>query len=138
MIIPKLQVISAKRYQVRLKATIQASGRLGFTGDTGKALHLTEQSSIQLARDPEDDTLYLIVFSDFNEDAFPVKKTGEYFYLPTRMLFEELGYEFQDKTIIFDLVRIKSLDEQMGGQVYKLNRRDIERRNKRKTEERDS
>ena len=35
-----IKILSAKEFATKLKATIQASGRLGFTGETAIALNL--------------------------------------------------------------------------------------------------
>ncbi len=35
-----IKILSAKKFQMKLKATIQASGRLGFMDEAAKALHL--------------------------------------------------------------------------------------------------
>ena len=44
---------NAKEFTVRLKATIQATGKLGFTQDTIDQLRLTSECSVFLAPDDE-------------------------------------------------------------------------------------
>lgn len=120
---------SAKRYNAKLKVTIQATGKLGFTDDTAKELELSTRTYIKLGADESDPgVMYLVVLQDADEDAFKVCKAGDYYYLPTSVLFMSLGYDFRNKTIIFDLTRSKEFDEEFGGKVYKLNKRESDKK----------
>ncbi len=125
-----IEILSAKKFQMKLKATIQASGRLGFTDDTAKALHLDAGVPIKFARDDEKDVLYLARLQESDEDAFEVKKSGDYFYLATRTLFDTLGIDYRNHSVIFDFARAASLDELMGGEAYKLCKRERKRNDK--------
>ena len=123
-----IEILSAKKFQVKLKATIQSSGRLGFTEDTAKVLHLESGTPMKFARDNEQDALYLARLQEKDEDSFEVKKSGEYFYLDTRSLFNTLGIDYRANSVIFDFARAASLDELMGGEAYKLCKR-VKQRN---------
>lgn len=123
-----IEILSAKKFQVKLKATIQSSGRLGFTEETAKVLHLESGTPMKFARDNEQDALYLARLQEKDEDSFEVKKSGEYFYLDTRSLFNTLGIDYRANSVIFDFARAASLDELMGGEAYKLCKR-VKQRN---------
>lgn len=124
---------SAKQFSVKLKATIQATGKLGFTDETAKELGLSSQTYIKLGTDEDDPgVMYLVVLQEEDDDAFKVCKAGDYFYLPTSVLFMSLGYDFKSKTIIFDITRAKELDNKFNGKVYKLNKRESDKKKKRK------
>lgn len=125
-----IEILSAKKFQVKLKATIQASGRLGFTEETAKALRLESGVPMKFARDKEVDVLYLARLQEKDEDSFEVKKSGEYFYLDTRSLFNALGIDYRANSVIFDFARAASLDETMGGEAYKLCKRMKQRNDK--------
>ncbi len=125
-----IEILSAKKFQVKLKATIQATGRLGFTEDTANALHLDVRVPMKFARDDERDVLYLARLQEGDEDSFGVKKSGNYFYLDTRALFDTLGIDYRNHSVIFDLARATSLDELMGGEAYKLCKREKQRNEK--------
>lgn len=126
-----IKFYSAKHYSTKLKVTIQATGKLGFSDDTAKELELSTHSYIMLGADEsESDVMYLVVLQKTNDDAFKVCKAGDYFYLPTTVLFLSLGYDFRNKTIIFDLTRAKEFDEEFGGKVYKLNKRESDKKKK--------
>lgn len=124
-----IRFYSAKQYSAKLKVTIQSTGKLGFTDDTAKELDLSPQTYIKLGADESNpDVMYLVVLPIANDDAFKVCKAGNYFYLPTTMLFLSLGYDFRNKTIIFDLTRSAEFDEEFGGKVYKLNKRESDKK----------
>lgn len=125
-----IEILSAKKFQVKLKATIQASGRLGFTEETAKTLQLESGVPMKFARDDEKDILYLARLQETDEDSFDVKKSGDYFYLATRTLFDTLGVDYRNHSVIFDFARATSLDELMGGEAYKLCKREKKRSEK--------
>ncbi len=130
-----IRIIKTRDFNVKLKATIHSSGRLGFTSDTAVALSLSSASFARFANDDEDDkALYLIISSSEDEDSFKVTKSGAYYYLPTSLMFDAFGYDYKRYNIMFDLVRISELDELLGGRVYKLNKRILMRKEK-KTKE---
>ncbi|MCQ2144231.1 MAG: hypothetical protein MJY72_00650 [Bacteroidales bacterium] len=123
-----IRVLSVKDYATKLKATIQATGKLGFTDDTAKALSLTPDRYVKIAYDDECDTFYLVVVDDKDPDAFKVCSAGDYYYLPTSSLFRAMGLDYQAYSIIFDMARDNSLDQELGGAVYKMFKRSTERR----------
>ena len=130
-----IRIIKTRDFNVKLKATIDSSGRHGFTSDTAVALSLSSASFAKFANDDEDDkALYLIISSSEDEDSFKVTKSGAYYYLPTSLMFDAFGYDYKRYNIMFDLVRISELDELLGGNVYKLNKRVLMRKEK-KTKE---
>lgn len=127
----EVKFFSARQYSAKLKVTIQSTGKLGFTDDTAKELELSSQTYIKLGADVnEPDVMFMVVSSDANEDAFKVCKAGDYYYLPTSVLFMSLGYDFKNKTIIFDLTRAADFDADFGGKVYKLNKRECDKKKK--------
>ena len=117
------EILSAKKFAVKLKATIQASGRLGFTAETASVLDLETGKFAKFAQDDKDKSLYLIIVDKGNEDTFPVRKSSGYFYVPTKVMFDSLGLDYQNSNIMFDLVRKPSLDNDLQGQVYFMKQR---------------
>jgi len=118
-----IKILSAKRFAIKLKATIQASGRLGFTAETATVLDLKSGKFAKFAQDDENKSLYLIIVDKGSEDAFPVRETSGYFYVPTKVMFDTLGYKYENGNIMFDLVRQISLDNDLQGQVYYMKQR---------------
>ena len=129
-----IQILSAKQFARKLKVTIQSSGRLGFTDETAKALDLPSGKYAKFAQDNEKEILFLIINNEMDEDAFPIKESSGYYYVPAKMLFDMLGFDYENKTIMFDLVRQQTLDDDLNGQVYLMKRR-VNKRKDKKNEE---
>ena len=87
-----IKILSAKQFSTKLKATIQASGRLGFTSETANALDFKSKKYAKFAKDDEKDLLYLIIINEESEDAFSIRESSGYFYVPTKVMFDTLGF----------------------------------------------
>ena len=117
-----ITILSAKEYGKKLKATIQASGKLGFTEQTAEELRLGEDNvGIKFGKDGE--KLYLIRVGSCDEDAFKVKKSGMYVYVSTKELFDRLHFDYVGKVYMFYLVRASELDDELQGEVYFMKQR---------------
>ena len=123
-------IIDAQQFATKLKATIQASGRLGFTADTATALGLESGKFARFAQDDENGSLYLIINSERSEDAFEIRVSSGYYYVPTKVMFDMLGYDYENNNIMFDLVRQPSYDDDLKGQVYQMKPRINKRKDK--------
>ena len=131
LIIMPLKIYSAKNFSTKLKVTIQGTGKLGFTAGTAKSLRLTPITYIKIASDSDDaNILYLIVCNDIDEDGFKVDYISGYYSLPTTVLFNELGIDYKNYTVIYDLTREATLDTEANGTVYKMNKRVKEKKKK--------
>lgn len=116
-----MKILSSKQYGVNLKATVQSTGKLGFSGSTSTALLLTTAKCIRFAQDDDaDETLYLAVMEGRDEDGFKLLQSGGYYSVATRALFDALGVDYKTQTVIYDLVRDASKDEVLGGQTYRM------------------
>jgi hypothetical protein len=118
----KLQLISAKSLDRNLKATVHVSGKLGFTDDAQKKLKLEKGKSASIFRNaeqPNDDSLYVIINDEKNEDSFSVYKAGKYYYLNTKPFFESLKIDYIKGNIVYDITEITVDDKQ----VFKFARR---------------
>lgn len=116
--------IDIRKFNVKLKATIQSSGKLNFTEDTARVLGLTDETYIRFGIDDVDDSIYYIaIIPEGDENAFKINKSGIYYYLPGKLLFDALGLDYKNKPIMFDLIKIAEMDEIAGGEVYKLLKR---------------
>lgn len=120
-----LKIFSAKDYNARLKCTIHSSGKLGFTDETAKELGLTNNSGIKFASNENGDLHIINCREDVDEDAFAVCKSGAYFYVNAKPLFDSLGLDYKNNVIMFDLSKV-DIDDM---EVYKLNKRIKQRNN---------
>ena len=125
-----IKILSAKQFSTKLKATIQASGRLGFTSETANALDFKSKKYAKFAKDDEKDLLYLIIINEESEDAFSIRESSGYFYVPTKVMFDTLGFNYENGNIMFDLVRQHSLDNDLQGQVFYMKQRVIKSKEK--------
>ena len=132
-----ITIISAKRFTTKLKATIQRSGRLGFTEETARYMNLADEKFAKFAQDDENGTLYLIIIDKCNEDCFDIRSSSGYYFVPAKMMFDSLGMDYEQNVIMFDLVRKPSLDETLEGQVFLMKTR-ISKRKETKNEEIDT
>lgn len=116
--------IDISRFNVKLKASIQSSGRLSFTEETVRVLNLSPDVYIGIGEDDEErQVLYLVILKEPDENSFVVNKAGRNHYLATKLMFDAMGIDYVNDTFIFDMVRMESLDEDGGGEVYKLVRK---------------
>ena len=114
----------AQLYTVRLKATIQSTGRLGFTAETMEQMRLTPECSVYIAPDDEKkNIMYMGVVRERKEGAFPVLSAGRYVYLNTRQLFDTLMIDYIKYVNVYDLARFEDGDEEMEGECYKMTLR---------------
>lgn len=125
----KLKVIKAEESGRKIKATVHASGKLGFSAEAIRYLNIKESKSIEFAineEDPDDLNLYGFIYQDKQEGAFNINKAGLYYYVNTKTLFDNLGVNYKNKTIIYDLVK----GEYEGKPFVKMLRREIGKKNK--------
>lgn len=123
-----MRILSAQQYNCRLKATVQQTGRLSFAPDTASALSLNRNQGIKFFTDGEPEGLYMAIMTTLDKDSFPLKTSGPYFYVATQLLFDELDVDYKRFTVIYDLVRSASYDEEAGGQCFKMNFRPIKKK----------
>jgi hypothetical protein len=125
----KLKFINAEDTERHAKATVHKSGKLGFSGDAIEFLNITNTSTIQFAQN-EDDlndlNLYAIIHESTQEGAFKISKAGKYYYVNTKNMFDNLNIDYQNKTIIYDLVKT----EYDGNTIIKMIRREIKKKGK--------
>ena len=118
----ELKFFNAEEIQGNAKCTIHKSGKLGFSMDAIELMNIDENKSISIAKgsDYEDSgNLYAKVNNGNIRSAFSVSKAGEYYYLNTKNLFNQLGLNYQKDKIIYDVVEVEIENET----YYKLVRR---------------
>lgn len=124
-----LKILSVKQYGSSLKATIQSTGKLGFSGATATALDLAAASHVRFALDDEaSGVLYLAVMPGADEDGFKLLQSGGYYSVSTRPLFDALQVDYKSRTVIYDMQRDASKDEELGGRVYRMEPRFLRKR----------
>lgn len=117
------KILSAIDFDPCLKLRIQNTGRVGFGEDTARGLKLTEETCMKFMQDVDvtPPQLYLTVLRTKDKDAFQVKKSGKYFYLTTTKMFDSVGIDYKTQTVFLEMVRLSQHDEELGGEVYRLD-----------------
>ena len=124
-----IQVLSAKKYSQKLKVTIQATGKLGFSDETAKEMELADRAAfIKFLIDSDTQTIYMSVLGSPDDDAFRPCKAGNYFYLNTTRMFDDLGVDYKTHTVIYDLTRREELDNELGGMIYQMSPRTLKKK----------
>lgn len=122
-------VLSASKYISKLKATIHTSGKLGFSDNTAKTLGFDKYPDcfVQFAQDDDNPSiLYLINRTNDDGDSFKVCKSGLYYFVNAKLMFDALGIDYANKTIIFDMIKL----QEENNEVYKMIKRELDKQKK--------
>lgn len=124
----KIKFYKPEELEKNLKVTIHKTGKMGFTMDAAKKLLLPEMNTSDIGsneEDEKDECLYLAIYKG-NEGGFKVSKAGQYYYINTKVLFDNLKVDYSKGNIVYDMSEIE-ID---GTTYYKLKRRRKEDKNK--------
>jgi hypothetical protein len=111
----------------KVKCTIHRSGNLGFSDAAAKELNLTTTGYVKFGKsdNPLDSSLYMVVTNIYDKECFGINKAGNYFYINTKLLFNDLKLDYLGSKIIFDISVVNK-----DNNIYKLVKREIERNHK--------
>jgi hypothetical protein len=125
----KLRFIKVSDVDIKAKATIHKTGKLGFSSNAIDYLQIDENKFIKFAFDDEDkkeDIMYAVITDADDSESFNISKAGNYFYVNTKGLFDNLGFDYTNNKIIYDLVKF----DYEGHQIIKMIRRIISNKKK--------
>jgi hypothetical protein len=125
----KIKKLKGSDYKRNVKCSIHLSGKMGFSQAAIDELNLSNNKFIEFGINEEnenDTTLFMFILDNEEKDAFKLIKAGNYYYLNTKKMFDDLGLDYKNKTYIYDISKIIYEDQT----VYKLSRRESDRRNK--------
>src|SRR6185437_14968012 len=117
----KITFFNPDELDKNLKVTIHKTGKMGFTMDAAKKLSLIDMKSANIGvnnEDPEDDCLYLAIYKDINNGGFKISKAGSYYYINTKILFDNLKLDYSKGNVSYDMTEENVNDEIM----YKLKK----------------
>jgi hypothetical protein len=116
----RLKKLDAQRLQMTAKATVQNNGRLSFSVEAVKLMHLDEEKSIIIFSADNGD-LGATISTKVDPDAFALKKAGVYYYVAFRVYLQQMGIDYKNQRIVYE---ITELDEKLEGRtLYKMERR---------------
>ncbi|WP_423735210.1 hypothetical protein [Chitinophaga caseinilytica] len=117
----KIKMYKLSELDKNLKATVHKTGKLGFTRDAAIKLNLQEKKSAYIGyneEDPTDNSLY-VSLSPEDKGDFKIIKSGAYYYINTKVLFDNLKKDYSKKNIVYDITE----EEIDGTRYYKLKAR---------------
>lgn len=123
----KIKFISPKLAEGNIKCTVHVTGKLGFSKQAIKQLNINSSSYVKIGineDDKNDANLYMIIQKEKDNDTFKINKAGDYYYVNTRYLFDDLKIDYIRNKIIYDIQEI----EISGMKIYKLNMRMLNRK----------
>ena len=105
-----------------LKVTVHKTGKMGFTSDAATKLKLPTNKSADIGfneADLTDKNLYLFIYPEDKKGQFKVIKAGQYYYLNTKVLFDNLKIDYTKDTISYEIVP----EDVNDNRVYVLKRK---------------
>lgn len=124
----KLKFIKAQDIDRNAKATIHTSGKLGFSADGAKKLSFGAETKgilIALNEEPGDENLYIKTVAELTEDAFPIIKAGEYYYVNAKAFFDTYGIDYRNSRIVYDILNFSY----EGAAMFKFLKRELKKKN---------
>jgi len=122
----KIKFFTPKIMRGRVKCTVHSNGKLGFSQAAIKRFGINDNHYAKIGineEDVKDTSLYMLLTRTPDEESFKINSAGNYYYLNTRNLFDELNIDYKKMKIIYDIEEIKH-ENQI---IYKLNRRVLDR-----------
>lgn len=113
----------ATEYTSNLRCTIQKSGKIGFSDFTQKKLGINDKMSIKIGIDgtKEDYSHLLLQLLEVVETkAFKINKAGNYYYFNPKPLLDELGIQYKNRNIMYDMIVIDENEK-----IYKLIKKEV-------------
>lgn len=136
-VVMRIKFIKANELRPQAKATAHQTGKLGFSSECEEYMGIKEGMGLSIGVNEEDDSdlnLYALVQDKPEEGSFKILKTGDYFYINAKLLFQELDIDFKNKRVIFDIKKTE-LDDLS---IFKFHRREISKKiNNKQSQEND-
>lgn len=128
--IGSFKIRSAKQFATKLTSRIQKTGKLGFGDKEKKLMNLNAGVYLTFVSNDEDvPVTHLIIKREKDEDSFELKNVNKYPFVETKQLFDFFHFDYINQNVYFDLIRETALDEELGGEVYRMNERINEKSN---------
>ncbi len=122
------KLIDADRLSRIAKATVQQTGRLGFSRQAAKMLKLGPGNMSILLFEGEGRNLFLVVVPEHDRRGFYLKQIGEYYYISTRVYFQEKNVDFTSNVVDFEIT--ETTDRFEESPVFSLRYREHARGSK--------
>lgn len=117
----KLRFIKPNELEKSIRLAVHKSGKLGFTIEASDKLGLKPGQSASIAvneDEPDSQDLYMVINDKEEEGAFKISRSAPYFFINTKLLFENLKIDFSSGKLAYDMKKI-NFD---GETVYELKK----------------
>jgi len=129
----KLKFIKPSDVNIKAKATIHTTGKLGFSSNAIEYFGINESKFIKFALEDEGENknenvnvMYSIITDEKDNESFNINKAGNYYYVNAKGLFDNLGFDYKNNKIVFDLIKF----EFEGKEIIKMIKRVIPNKKK--------
>lgn len=125
----KLKFLKAKQVDSSVKITAHYNGRMGFSSSAVELMGVGKGSYVKIAVDEDDklnDSLFMVKVDKPDEETYRIIKAGDYFYINTKALLDELGIDYLNKKVMFYIQEI----EIEKTKIYKLTKKVLDRKKK--------
>lgn len=105
----RLRFIKPNELEKSIRLTIHKSGKLGFTLEASKKLELKPGQSASLAvneEEPDSRDLYMVINQKEEEGAFKISRAAPYYFINTKLLFDNLNVDYASGKIAYDMKKI--------------------------------
>lgn len=126
------KIVNASAYKHRrCKATIQKTGKLGFTANAAQLLNLAPGQRLLLSDIGAGNYAAVVSADAADERGFVVRKSVNYFTVDMKAFFDQRGIDYRrtDASVIYDIVPLP--ETYQGRSVYKMTMRIKPRRKER-------
>jgi len=114
-----IEIIKPSFSKAKPKATIHLSGKLGFNIQASNLMEMKSETAFHFAKDTDDDKKFYLITGTKEDGAAKVAKAGEYYYINLGDVFDIVGLNYKEETIIFDINK----DTHNGKPMYVLSKR---------------
>lgn len=100
------RIVNAQQMSRISKATVQKTGRLGFSSSATGMLGLSAEKTIILFEDDSNRDLYLVVMDARDDRGFFVRAVGEYFYIYPKVLLDQRHVDYKNKHVSYEITQL--------------------------------
>lgn len=118
------KIVNANAYKHRrCKATIQKSGKLGFSAVAAELMGLAPDQRFLVSEIGDGNYAVAVLPDSTDERGFIVRKSVNYFTVDMKAFFDQKGIDYrrEDASVIYDIVPLP--EEYQGHPVFKMTMR---------------
>jgi hypothetical protein len=118
----KIKIYNPKDLNKKYRVSVHKTGRIGFPSDAADKLKLAENKSADFGEnedDPNDNSLYMVVYKEKEKGGFKVNKNGDYYSINLKILLDNLNIDYSNGTVWFEMEE-KIINEE---KIYRMEKK---------------